>query len=128
MKSSKATKLKLVTSELKEKEAAIGAQLSQALQKERLKERTVGACPKCVDGKLLILRSKKTGKRFVGCSNYFEGKCTAAFPLPQSGTVKPLGSACKSCGSPTVAVYLKGKRPWKLCLNQNCPSKGARNQ
>jgi DNA topoisomerase-1 len=120
--------LKLVTSELKEKEAAIGAQLSQALQKERLKERTVGACPKCVDGKLLILRSKKTGKRFVGCSNYFEGKCTAAFPLPQSGTVKPLGSACKSCGSPTVAVYLKGKRPWKLCLNQNCPSKGARNQ
>jgi DNA topoisomerase-1 len=118
--------LKLVTSELKEKEAAIGAQLSQPLQKARLDERTVGACPKCSDGKLVILRSKKTGKRFVGCTNYFEGKCNAAFPLPQTGTVKPLSSACKSCGSPTVAVYLRSRRPWKLCLNPNCPLKGER--
>ena len=120
--------LKLVTSELKEKEAAIGAQLSQALRKSRLEERIVGACPKCHDGKLVILRSKKTGKRFIGCTNYFEGKCNAAFPLPQSGTVKPLGVACKSCGWPTLRVWLKGKRSWKLCLNPNCPSKGASNQ
>ena len=73
--------LKLVTSELKEKEAAIGAQLSQPLQKNRLDERTIGECPKCRDGKLVILRSKKTGKRFVGCTNYFEGKCNTSFPL-----------------------------------------------
>ena len=120
--------LKPVTSELKEKEAAIGAQLSQALKKSRLEEKIVGACPKCPDGKLVILHSKKTGKRFVGCTNYFEGKCNAAFPLPQSGTVKPLSSACKSCGWPTLRVWLKGKRPWKLCLNPNCSSKGASNQ
>ena len=115
--------LKLVTSELKEKEAMIGAQLTLPLQKNRLKERTVGACPKCSDGKLVILHSKKTGKRFVGCTNYFEGKCTTSFPLPQTGTIKPLTTACKSCGSPTVAVYLRGRRPWKLCLNPLCPSK-----
>jgi DNA topoisomerase-1 len=118
--------LKLVTSELKEKEAQIGAQLSQPIQKSRLEERTVGACPKCSDGKLVILRSKKTGKRFVGCTNYFLGKCTAAYPLPQTGAVKPLRSACKSCASPIVAVYLRGRRPWKLCLNPSCPSKGER--
>jgi DNA topoisomerase-1 len=120
--------LKPVTLELKEKESVIGKQLSQALKKARLEERIVGACPKCADGKLLILHSKKTGKRFVGCTNYFEGKCNVTFPLPQSGTVKPLDSACKSCGWPTLRVWMKGKMPWKLCLNPNCPSKGASNQ
>ncbi len=118
--------LTLVTSELKDKEAEIGAQLSQPIQKSRLDERTVGACPKCSDGKLVILRSKKTGKRFVGCTNYFLGKCTAAYPLPQTGTVKPLRGICKSCGSPVVAVYFRCRRPWKLCLNISCPSKGDR--
>jgi DNA topoisomerase-1 len=120
--------LKPVLLELKEKESVVGEQLSQALKKARLEERVVGACPKCADGKLVILRSKKSGKRFVGCTNYFEGKCSAAFPLPQSGAVKPLGSICKSCGWPTLHVWMKGKRSWKLCLNPNCPSKGASNQ
>ncbi len=120
--------LKPVILELKENESVIGKQLNQALKKARLEERIVGACPKCADGKLVILHSKKTGKRFVGCTNYFEGKCNAAFPLPQSGSVKPLGSVCKSCGWPTLRVWMKGKRPWKLCLNPNCPSKGASNQ
>jgi DNA topoisomerase-1 len=116
--------LKLVTSELKEKEAEVGEQLSQPLQKSKLEEKTIGVCPKCSGGKLMILRSKKTGKRFVGCTNYFENKCNIAFPLPQSGTIKPLRSVCKSCGSPIVAVCLRSKRVWKLCLNPNCPSKG----
>lgn len=99
------------------------AKRAQAIQRARLDKRTVGACLKCHNGKLLILRSKKTGKRFVGCTNYFEGKCNAAFPLPQTGTVIPLNIVCKSCGSPTVRVYSKGKRSWKLCLNPNCQSK-----
>jgi DNA topoisomerase-1 len=116
--------LKLVTSELKDKEAAIGAHLSLALTQARLEERTVGACPKCANGQLVILRSKKSGKRFVGCTNYFEGKCTVSYPLPQTGTVKPLGCTCRNCGSPLIAVYSRGRRPWRLCLNPNCPSKG----
>ena len=120
--------LKPVTATLKENEAAVGAQLSQALQKARLEERVIGACPKCADGKLVILHSKKSGKRFVGCTNYFEGKCKAAYPLPQSGTVKPLGRSCSSCGAPTVAVYARGRRPWRLCLNPECPSKGEHKQ
>jgi DNA topoisomerase-1 len=118
--------LKLVTSELKEKEEEIGAKLSKPIQVKKLEERTVGPCPKCSGGKLVILRSKKTGKRFVGCTNYFEGKCNAAYPLPQTGTVKPLSTVCKSCSSPVVAVYLRGRHPWKLCLNPNCPAKGER--
>ena len=120
--------LKPVIAELKEKEAAIGVRLSQALQKAKLEERTVGECPKCASGKLVILRSKKTGKRFVGCTNYFNSKCSAAFPLPQTGTIKPLTGTCRCCGSPMVEVYLKGKLPWKLCLSPNCPSKGEHKQ
>jgi len=115
--------LKPVTEKLKENEQVIGARLSQALMKARLEERVIGACPVCQSGKLVILRSRKTGKRFVGCTNYFNGTCKTAFPLPQRGFVKPSGKACKDCGWFTVQILLKGKRPWNLCLNPKCPTK-----
>jgi DNA topoisomerase-1 len=115
--------LKPATEKLKEKEQVIGERLSQAIQKSKLEERLIGTCPICKNGKLLILRSKKTGKRFVGCTNYFEGTCKAAFPLPQRGFVKPSGRACRSCGWSTVQVWFKGKRVWNLCLNPQCPAK-----
>jgi DNA topoisomerase-1 len=115
--------LKPVTKKLKEKEQIIGARLSQAIQKARLEERIIGTCPICQNGKLVILRSKKTGKRFVGCTNYFEGTCKTAFPLPQKGLAKPSRNVCKSCGWPTVRIWMKGKRPWNLCLNPKCPIK-----
>jgi DNA topoisomerase-1 len=118
--------LKPVTEKLKENERVIGARLSQALMKSRLEERKIGACPICQSGKLVILRSKKTGKRFIGCTNYFEGKCSTSFPLPQKGLVKPLGNVCKSCGWPTVRVWIRGQRAWNLCFNPACPLKEAR--
>jgi DNA topoisomerase-1 len=115
--------LKPATEKLKEKEKIIGAQLSQALKKSKLEEKIIGACPTCQNGKLVILYSRKTGKRFVGCTNYFNGTCKTAFPLPQRGFVKPSGKACRGCGWFTVQVLLKGKRPWNLCLNPECPAK-----
>ena len=115
--------LKPVLLELKDKESVVGEQISQVLKKARFEERMVGACPKCTGGKLVILRSKKTGKRFVGCTNYFEGKCNMTFSLPPTGIVKPLNALCKSCGFPVLSVYMRGKRSWKLCLNPDCPSK-----
>jgi DNA topoisomerase-1 len=115
--------LKPVTEKLKEKERTIGAQLSQALKKSKLEERMIGACPICKNGKLAILYSRKTGKRFVGCTNYFEGKCKTAFPLPQRGFLKPSGNVCKGCGWPTVRIWMRGKRSWNLCFNPKCPLK-----
>jgi DNA topoisomerase-1 len=115
--------LKTVTAKLRENEDAIGAQLAEALAKSSLAEQTVGPCPDCKTGKLVILRSKKTGKRFVGCTNYFAGTCKTAFPLPQLGIVKPLQTACKSCGLPIIQLGQKGRRLRTLCLNPNCPSK-----
>lgn len=114
-----------VAAQLKEKETALGEQLSQAFKQSRLENNAVGACPNCHESKLVILRSKKTGKRFVGCTGYFEGKCKTAFPLPQTGTLKPATKACRSCGWPIIHVYLKPKKPWNLCLNPKCPTKKA---
>ena len=119
--------LKSVTEKLKEKEAEIGAQLSQAIRKAKLEERTIGACPTCKNGKLVILHSRKTGKRFVGCTGYFEGNCKTAFPLPQRGYVKPQG-VCKSCSWSTVRVLTRRTRPWTLCFNPDCPSKKGRTR
>jgi len=113
---------------LKEKEKMIGEQLSNAIKRARLEERTVGPCPVCGTGKLMILYSRKTGKRFIGCTNYFKNLCKTSFPLPQRGTVRPLGKNCRGCGWPTVQVRIKGKRPWNLCFNPGCPLKEERRK
>lgn len=120
--------LKPVIEELKEKERTIGEQLSKAIKKARLEERIVGPCPVCGTGKLMILYSRKTGKRFIGCTNYFKNKCTTSFPLPQKGSVRPLGRNCRRCGWPIVQVRIKGRRPWTLCFNPECPLKEERRK
>jgi len=120
--------LKPVVQELKEKEKIIGEQLSNAIKRARLEERIIGTCPVCGTGKLMILYSRKTGKRFIGCTNYFKGKCETSFPLPQKGSVRPLGRNCRGCGWPTVQVRIKGKRPWTLCFNPDCPLKKERRK
>jgi DNA topoisomerase-1 len=120
--------LKPVTEELKEKEKIIGEQLSNAIKKAKLEERTIGTCPVCNTGKLMTLYSRRTGKRFIGCTNYFKGLCKASFPLPQKGTVRPLGKNCHGCGWPTVQVRIRGRRPWMLCFNPGCPLKEERRR
>lgn len=115
--------LKTITLTLKQKQSEIGLQLGQKIKQTRLKEQTIGNCPKCQTGKLNIIRSKKTGKRFVGCTNFFEGTCSTSFPLPQTGTIKPLTTPCKTCGYPIIKVLINPKQPWNLCLNPNCPTK-----
>jgi DNA topoisomerase I len=115
--------LKPVLYELKINQSLVGFKLSDALNQSRIEQRTIGACPKCPDGKLVILRSRKTQKRFVGCSNYFKTKCNITFPLPQIGTIKPLATLCKNCGSPVVYVLANNRKSWLLCLNPNCTTK-----
>jgi DNA topoisomerase-1 len=120
--------LKPVAEELKGKEKIIGEQLSNAIKKARLEEGTIGTCPICNTGKLMMIYSRRTGKRFVGCTSYFKGLCKASFPLPQKGTVRPLGTNCRGCGWPTVQVRIKGRRPWTLCFNPKCPLKEERRK
>jgi DNA topoisomerase-1 len=81
----------------------------------------LGRCPVCKTGNLRIVRSKKTSKRFVGCTNYSAG-CRASAPLPQRGAVRATPKPCQRCSWPVV--YVLGRRhPWRLCVNPGCPSK-----
>jgi len=121
------TKLKPILDEFKQKEKEIGKELNEAIRKARAQERTVGPCPICGSGNLIILRSRRTGKQFIGCSNYFKNLCKAGFPLPQRATVKPLRRNCSSCQWPMVHVRIfGGRRPWNLCFNPNCPARKER--
>jgi len=115
--------LKPQLEQFKENELSIGEALTRAINRAQAEARTVGKCPNCNSGNLTIIRSRKTGKRFIGCSNYFKGTCSTSFPLPQRGTVKPAGSNCKDCSCPKVLVWSRGRRPWNLCFNPGCPSK-----
>lgn len=113
---------------LKENEDFIGETLTKAIDKLQTKERVVGKCPTCTGGNLIIFYSRTTRKRFIGCTNYFKNACKTSFPLPQRGTVKPLHKSCKGCGWSTLLVKMKGRRPWTLCFNENCPKKEERRK
>jgi len=115
--------LKTVTEVLKQKQSDIGVQLGQKIKQLRLNEQIIGKCPKCQTGKLVIIRSKKTRKRFIGCTNFFEGKCNTSFPLPQTGKIKPLTKPCKTCGYPIIKILITPKHPWKICLNLDCSTR-----
>jgi len=121
--------LRPVTTKLKENEEAIGKQLADAIRKAKAEERIVGTCPNCKTGKLVILYSRKTGKRFIGCTNYFNNLCGTTYPLPQMGAIRPLARSCRACGLPVIQVKMQRRRPWILCINLQCPSKeGRRNR
>ncbi|RLI24211.1 MAG: DNA topoisomerase I [Candidatus Hecatellales archaeon] len=115
--------LKPVVEELKKAEENLGGTLSKAIQAENLRRRLVGSCPSCGTGSLVILRSRRTGKRFIGCTNFFTGKCRQAYPLPQRGRLTVSDKPCKLCGWPTLTLKLKGKRPFTFCINPECPSR-----
>jgi DNA topoisomerase-1 len=121
--------LKTVTTTFKHNQSEIGIQLGQKIKQAYLDKQTIGNCPKCQTGKLVIIRSKKTSKRFVGCTNFFENTCSTSFPLPQTGTIKPLATPCKTCCYPAIRILINSKQPpWNLCLNSNCPSKEPKNE
>jgi DNA topoisomerase-1 len=75
---------------LKEEEKVVGEQLNNTLERSKLERSIIDSCPVCKTGKLIINYSRKTGKRFVGCTSYFKGLCKACFALPKRGTVEPM--------------------------------------
>jgi DNA topoisomerase I len=87
-------------------------------------DETLGKCPESGHD-LIIRRSRKSRKRFVGCSGYPD--CQVTYPLPQRGEIIPLGTECDACGSPEIKV-LGGKRPWVTCINMDCPKKLAQRE
>jgi len=84
----------------------------------------IDSCPVCKKGKFQIIRSKKTKKRFISCSNYFSNGCTATAPIPQQGLIKNTNKTCTECNWPVINVFYPSKRYGKnFCINVNCPAK-----
>jgi DNA topoisomerase-1 len=113
-----------VIREMMHHEEQIGKQMQLAASATRISQNVLGACPSCVEGKLIVIRSRKTKKRFVGCTNYSKG-CRASAPLPQKGLLIRTTKACQKCAWPIVYVRLS-RRPWRLCVNPRCPTKSER--
>jgi DNA topoisomerase-1 len=108
-------------------ELEIGKLLQLAVIKTLNKQNLIGSCPLCKEGNLMIIKSKKTGKRFIGCTNYNKGLCKASSPLPQNGSIRASDKYCTTCGWPII--YVRNKRiPWRLCVNIKCPKKEDRKK
>jgi DNA topoisomerase I len=79
----------------------------------------LGTCPKCNEGTLVAQRSRNW-KRYVKCDNE---SCDQTYPLPQRGAIKYEDVRCETCAAPRVLVLTKGRKPWDICVNMECPSK-----
>ena len=77
-------------------------------------------CPQCKIGQLMIIRSKKTNKRFMGCSNYYNG-CTASSPLLQKAMLRTTKRKCEFCKWPVILFRYSRKTKWvRRCSNFYC--------
>ncbi|MGN6256924.1 MAG: DNA topoisomerase I [Solirubrobacterales bacterium] len=110
--------------------------LAKVIWKGMDEDRILGPCKVCEeagrtkeDGSpnmLRIIRAKKSGKRFVGCTGWTAddpSSCDQTFPLPQRGDVFRLEERCSICDrTPRLKVVPFRGRPWNLCLNDECES------
>jgi DNA topoisomerase-1 len=105
-------------------------ELAEIIWKGMDQDRILGPCPQCRDAgrknemgetnRLRIIRAKKSGKRFVGCEGYPD--CDQTYGLPQRGDLIRLEEVCSICGETPRVKVMGGRRPWNLCLNEECPS------
>jgi len=80
-------------------------------------------CPECKSGELVIIKSNTTKKRFIGCTNYYNG-CKASAPLLQKAMIKGTKIKCEVCSWPTIFFRFSRKQKWqKQCANIKCNSR-----
>lgn len=115
------SKLEDILMEFKSNEDKIGQELADAIRATNRAALLIGPCPVCGNGDVRIIRSKKSGKRFAGCSNY--PACSNSYPLPQRGDIIGSKKPCPTCNHPIITVKGGGRRPWRMCLNMECPSR-----
>ena len=82
-------------------------------------------CPSCRLGQLMVIRSRATGKRFMGCSNFYGG-CRASSPLLQRARLRATKKPCADCGWPIVIFRYSRNQKWThQCSNFGCKSRKA---
>ena len=80
-------------------------------------------CPECKLGELMVIRSRTTRKRFMGCSNFYGG-CKASSPLFQKAKLRATKMPCDVCKWPMIIFRYSRNQKWtKQCGNFNCESR-----
>jgi len=80
-------------------------------------------CPECRLGQLMVIRSRTTRKRFMGCSNFYGG-CKASSPLLQKAKLRAIKMPCDVCKWPMTIFRYSRKQKWtRQCSNFNCDSR-----
>jgi len=80
-------------------------------------------CPECKIGELAVIRSRATKKRFMGCSNFYNG-CKASSPLLQKARLRATKNPCNVCKWPMIIFRYSRNQKWtKQCSNFNCESR-----
>ena len=83
-------------------------------------------CPECKVGQLMVIRSRTTRKRFMGCSNFYGG-CKASSPLLQKAKLRATKTSCEECKWPMVIFRYSRKQKWtRQCSNFNCKTKNTK--
>jgi len=107
--------LKPVIEDLKANETEIGKELTKTIKEMKMAEITLRPpCPQC-GSELRVIRSRRSGKRFIGCSGMWKNNCRFGLPLPQFGVLTLLEKDCRECGFQLIQVKTKGKRPMISC-------------
>ncbi|HZD13515.1 MAG TPA: hypothetical protein VE177_08375, partial [Candidatus Binatus sp.] len=109
--------LRPVMLNLVQREEEIGGMLGATVTAQRASDVTFSSpCPNC-GLQLKIVRSRKTGKRFIGHAGTWDKmkKCEFSAPLPQYGSLTLLAKHCTVCGFQMVQAKSPDRRPLVSC-------------
>ncbi|MBI4453919.1 DNA topoisomerase I [Candidatus Woesearchaeota archaeon] len=112
-----------ILDKFKKNEKEIGQGLFGAFKDAEEAENTVGECPICHAGKLMIKRGRYG--RFIACDKYPE--CKTTFNLPSTGKVKTSEKICELCNHPMIKI-IQGRKAQEVCINLNCKSKTGKTE
>lgn len=111
--------LEIPLNKIKINELAIGDEIKNGLTDSE-NGKSIGKCPKCHVGEMILIKSRKSNKRFITCSEYRVTGCKAIASVPQVGNIKKSNSIC-SCGWPNLRIIFKRKKILTICVNRVCP-------
>jgi DNA topoisomerase-1 len=111
--------LEISLNKIKINELAIGDEIKNGLYDSE-NGTSIGKCPKCHVGEMILIKSRKSNKRFIACSEYRLTGCKAIASVPQVGNIKRSNSIC-SCGWPILRIFFNRKKIWTICVNRVCP-------
>jgi DNA topoisomerase I len=106
-----------IFAKVKKNQKEIGNNLKSSLIEMQDVQNTIGKCPICKEGTLMIKYSPKTKQKFIGCDKYPD--CTALYSIPRAQKIVGTEKICEHCGFPLISVTNAG-RTSLVCFNMKC--------